>query len=258
MKIKPLNLALLATGVLSISAQAATIFDDFSTGSISADARFRADQVGLGWYASPDSNWDISTGTLNNSGLDTNTQNDRDTEGPVGQLVLSSSTDTIIEFSFDYVVGTGTTLFFHAIGLTENGINNSNEILANTGSSNGGIQNQADTAANYGDISLLTGNDPGNVTADAVALTGSGTYTGSFDVSTYSWSADEAAGGLSGSIIDLSDFDLLQFAFGANVTTTDGSGAYSIDNFSVTTIPEPSSALLLSLGALGLVVRRRR
>ena len=44
----------------------------------------------------------------------------------------------------------------------------------------------------------------------------------------------------------------------ANVANSDGGGNWLMDNFTVTSIPEPSSAALLGLGGLALILRRRK
>ncbi|MEZ7957082.1 MAG: PEP-CTERM sorting domain-containing protein [Rubritalea sp.] len=50
------------------------------------------------------------------------------------------------------------------------------------------------------------------------------------------------------------DYYLIQFA-----QEEDGlAGTTSIDNFSITAVPEPSSTALLGLGGLALIMRRRK
>ncbi|MCP5538475.1 MAG: PEP-CTERM sorting domain-containing protein [Akkermansiaceae bacterium] len=44
----------------------------------------------------------------------------------------------------------------------------------------------------------------------------------------------------------------------ANVANTDAGSNWLMDNFTVTSVPEPSSAALLGLGGLTLILRRRR
>lgn len=257
---KYLKLAALVFGSTVGSQAAVLINDDFSSSVVNTNARFRADQVGLGWYASNQSTlWNISGGVVSNAG----TVAGIPSEGGFGQSITTTSTDSIISFSFDYTVGAGTTLYFHAQGLTVNGTPDANEQLANTGSQNGSVQNQADQTGlgdDYGDINLFDGGDPNGGTGNAIAFAGgtSGTYTGTFDVSTYSWddSTDESPG-LTGSISNLSDFDILFFAFAAN-TTDLTNGQITIDNFNVSTVPEPSSALLIGLACTATLLRRRR
>ena len=103
-------------------------------------------------------------------------------EGAVGQLIQISdkTTDTSltkIAVSFNYTVGTGSTLFFHLQGLTVNGSPAANEELANPTAQNGNIQNAAETE--YGDMSLIDGSDPNVGVGGTVSFAGgtSGTYS---------------------------------------------------------------------------------
>lgn len=76
---------------------------------------------------------------------------------------------------------------------------------------------------------------------------GSGTYNTTIDV---------ASLGISG-LTDVSDFDYLQVVFARDAGS--GSGV-TIDNLLLQTasVPEPSSAALLGLGAVTLLMRRKR
>ncbi len=243
------------------SAAAVLIDDDFSSSGISGNQRFRLNQVDLGWYkdnSSTPSHWTTAGGKLANPGTTAGIAS----EGSVAQTitVANHTTDTSltkISVSFDYSVGAGTTLYFHLLGWKTNGTPAADEIFNNPQQQNGSMQNQGDT--HFGDISIITGADPNGATGDAVAFAQNtfGTYTATFDLAGYSWSADESPG-LTGSIGNITALQYLQVAFGTNMANADGTGAVSIDNLKISAIPEPSSVALL-LGGLGMLtlVRRR-
>lgn len=85
----------------------------------------------------------------------------------------------------------------------------------------------------------------GTATAISGLLTGSGTYSTTFSITSLGITGVTTAGDL--------DYYLIQFA-----QDEDGNpGVTSVDNFSLTAVPEPSSLALLGLGGL-LIVRRQR
>lgn len=206
------------------------IDDDFSSGTISHNLRFRISQADAGWYQDANSLWNITNGVLTNPG----TAPGIPAEGPVGQSVLTAGLAEGLDevtVSFDYSVGAGSTLYFHLLGFTTNGTPDSAEILANTQPQNGVIQNQGEV--NFGDMNILNGGDPGGGSGDAVSFAAtSGTYTETFNLTHYTWSADESPG-LTGDIADVKDFDVILAAFASNVTTNDGTGAISISNLTI-------------------------
>jgi len=230
---------LLMTGL----SQAQTLIDDdFSASSISNDqTRIQLDHAGDGsgddWQSRSDSLWSISGGTLNNPG----TTSGRASEGGMGQLYTVTTTDTsltAIRVEFDYTVGTGSTLHFHATGLTQNGTPAATEALNNLGAQNGNVQNQAE--ATFADINIVTGADATGASGTGVVLAAgtSGTYVGTFDLSGYSWSADEAPG-VTGPLGNVTSLEFLSLMFASNVTDNTGAGAISIDNFKVEAIVAP-------------------
>ena len=83
-------------------------------------------------------------------------------------------------------------------------------------------------------------------TALSGELTGTGTYSKTFSISGLGIAGVTTAADL--------DYYLIQFA-----QEEDGlAGTTSIDNFSITAVPEPSSTALLGLGGLALIMRRRK
>lgn len=242
------------------------INDDFSgSSSIGTDVRLRLSHAGNGsgavWIKNSTSLWSISggpTGNLSNPGTTSGVA----AEGAVGQLYTVATPDTSltqVKFEFNYAVGTGSTLYFHAIGLKTNGTPLANEQVNNTGAQGGSVQNQADT--NFADINIFTGLDPAGVPGDAVSFASEtgGMYSATFDLSGYLWSADESPG-VTGSVGNITNFNYLALLFASDVTDNTGAGAISIDNFKVTAIssvPEPSSMLVLG-GALACMATGRR
>jgi hypothetical protein len=257
---------LLMTGLAH--ADITLIYDDFDSSSISTDARLRLNHAGDGsgddwkkFSGGPGTSlWNISggpTGNLNNPGTTAGIP----AEGAVGQLYTVTTADTTLtqlKFEFDYTVGTGSTLYFHANGLKTNGVPAANEILYNIGAQSGAIQDLAD--GNFADINIFAGTDPNGAAVDAVSFAAgtSGTYNATFDLSAYTWEAGEAiVGGTT--VGNITSFDYLALLFASDVTDNTGAGAISIDNFRVTAVavPEPSSFAMF-LGGMSLLTMRRR
>ncbi|MDF7806327.1 putative glycoside hydrolase [Pontiellaceae bacterium B12219] len=214
------------------------IDDDFSSSAIVVNSRFWSDQVDDGWNKFSTSDWSLSNGLLTNPGTEAGIPS----EGAIGQFVSTAGIDernTKLRISFDYDVGTGSTLYFHLIGWTTNGTPSSSEMMGNTGAQNGSIQNQGDDQ--FGDLNLITGDDPSGAASDAVSFAAgsSGTYTAMIDLTDYAWSADESPG-LTGSISNIRDFDFIQVAFAADMSAADGSGAITLDNVRLHALQTPS------------------
>jgi len=229
------------------------ISDDFSTTTIANENRLRIGDASDDWVKNSDSLWAISGGTLNNPGTTAGLA----AEGAVLKLFEVGTQPvnfTTLTFSFDYTVGTGSTLYFHAIGLHSGTTLGANTQLHNTGVQNGTIQSQYNNGTtNAGDftgVNLFTGalNPNGNSgTAIAFASNTSGTFSGTYDISGYS------------GISSINDLQFLTMGFGSDVTDTSGAGAISLDNFSVTAaVPEPANAFVIALGIAALMTGRRR
>lgn len=118
--------------------------------------------------------------------------------------------------------------------------NNQGWINGNSG------QNEDISAGGYDTFNLLDGDTtPDGVDSISGSLTGSGTFDWSIDVSTL---------GIAG-VSNIGDIDTFFFAIAMNEGGPPGSTS-SFDNVSIT--PEPASAALLGLGALSVLVRRKR
>ena len=242
---------------LAISSNAEVIIvDEFTTDTMINDTRLRIDDLDDGWLSSAAGGWSITAGAagvLTNPGTVTNAVS---SEGGVGQVVSTaglSAANTQIAVSFDYTLAAGATLKFYLEGITENVTPAANEILANPGALNGNAQ-IFKSEVDYAGMDLLNGLEP----TDGVAatLTGNGTYSALIDLTGYSWDDQDPEAGVSGSIANVTDFEAIVAFFGANVTVN--GAAMSIDNFSVTAIPEPATlGLVIGAGASLLLMRRR-
>jgi hypothetical protein len=155
-----------------------------------------------------------------------------------------------VQVSFDYIVGAGDTLTAHFWAAQTGGVAGTvSWITNNQGWLNGNSgQNEDVSSGGYDTFNLLDGDTtPDGVDHITGALTGSGTFTWSVDVSTL---------GIAG-VSDIGDIDTFFFAIAMNEA---GGGTTSIDNLSITSaIPEPGTyALLGGLFALAHVMLRRR
>ena len=258
-----------------MSAAVSLIDEDFEAvgTTLSTNSRVRTTQTNGNFWTdnTPASDWSITGGQLSNAATSPNSSV---SEGVVSQVVATSSLAndlTNLTLAFDYAVGTTATLKLGLIGYTLNvqdGENATNTLLLNNGTANGAIQNNTQAELRYGDINLLTGADmTQSITNDLTFAPGSsGSHSITLDLASYAWHADEAAGaspantpGLSGSITSIADFDFVVLVFINDLTTDPGATPTTLDNIQlVATVPEPSSVVLLGLGGLALIMRRRK
>lgn len=268
----------MVAAMLSATSASAAIInlidDDFTSGSVSTNSRIRTNQAGGGWFKdnTPVSEWTISGGVLSSAGSGTGSA----TEGALSQVIATDSlsgTLSNLNLSFDYTVGATSTLKFALIGYTANlqlG-GTADGILMNNGTSNGSLQNNSQSEQEFGDINLLTGADMSqSITNDLTFAAGTtGSYSQTFDLSLYSWHADEAAGaaptntpGLSGGITSIADFDYVALVVVNDLSTATGASGTSLDNFTLSAssvaVPEPTTFALLGFGMIGFAWKRRR
>ena len=108
---------LLALGLFASTAQAQVVIatDDFSADTVSIDNRLRLENTTDDWVAFPDTLWTVANGTLGNAGTTPGVPS----EGGLLQVIAvgTQPDSTMLTFSFDYTVGTGSTLYFHTVGL---------------------------------------------------------------------------------------------------------------------------------------------
>lgn len=182
-----------------------------------------------------------------------NTTSYVESETPVWQWWTNpvvGSSETTLEVSFDYGTDGADTLTAH-FWAVQNGATpttSSNFITNNQGWINGNSgQNQDVSVGGYDTFNLLDGDTtPDGIDHITGHLNGTGTFTWSVDVSTL---------GIAG-VSDVGDIDGFFFAIAGNET---GGGTSWVDNLSiVSSVPEPSSLVLLGMAMAGMSFRRRR
>ena len=228
-------------------ANVSLIVDDFSGSNIVSDNRFVSEDVDSGNWITRDSPWSISGGELVNS-ADLTDGNDERSVNLINTIESSDTSLTQITYTFDYAVGAGSTLFFHSNLFT-------GTFSAGTGSrltAEGGnyfATGPDDFNAHYTSaFNLSNGNIPTGLASDAVASfegSSSGTFTQTVDISAFT------------GINSIADVDAILAVFTADTSAT-GDGAISIDNFSITAVPEPSVFALFGIGFIGGSFYRRR
>ena len=266
--IKSLFGALTLASLMAIStsqtstAAGVVLLDDFSTDTtVTPVGRVYESTLDAGWrgttgygggdpHSSPehDSQWDISTGTLNNDANQTDSYVRGET--PAYNWFTNpivGDTRTKMTISFDYFTDGSDTLTAHFWAVQTGGAAGSvSWITNNQGWINGNSgQNEDTSSGGYDTFNLLDGDTtPDNVDSITGQLSGTGTFTLTIDVSTL---------GIAG-VSTVGDIDTFFLAFAGNETT---GGTTWVDNL-VITVPEPSSTALLGLGLSSILLRRKR
>lgn len=229
------------------------LMDNFSSNTVSVANRLRLNNFDEDWVKFGNTSlWTVSSGELTNAGTTT----DRDSEGGLLRLFTVGTQPEAYDqltFSFDYDLGTGATLYFHAVGLHSGTAGTGSTQLHNTGVTNGTIQSQYDgfPTANQGDfigVNIKDGSLAPHGTAGTSitgALTGSGTFSQTYNIASYA------------GIDDINDFQYLTMGWAASITDT-ANGSIAIDNFELNAnvVPEPYSFVLLG-GAFACFVAQR-
>ena len=265
--IKSLFGALTLASLMAIStsqtstAAGVVLLDDFSTDTtVTPEGRVYESTLDAGWrgttgygggdHTSPehDSQWDISTGTLNNDANQTDSYVRGET--PAYNWFTNpivGDTRTKMTISFDYSTSGSDTLTAHFWAVQTGGAAGSvSWITNNQGWINGNSgQNEDTSSGGYDTFNLLDGDTTPDATDSITGqLSGTGTFTLTIDVSTL---------GIAG-VSTVGDIDTFFLAFAGNETT---GGTTWVDNL-VITVPEPSSTALLGLGLSSILLRRKR
>lgn len=234
--------------------------DDFSAGSVSTTFRAYENTINTGWRKAPgygsvvESAWTISGGQAQNasSASGTGYPMTQPSETPLFNFFSSSATDeTHLTLMFEYSIPNGDSLFAHLWGYT-GVLSAPSGFVSNIEASHSGNMNVAENAAGstLDGFNLTDGATSGYgsaLSAISGELTGSGTFSTTFRVADLGIPGVSTAGDL--------DFFLLQFG-----KDEDGlAGTTSIDNVTLvaSTIPEPSSLLLMFLSGISFWVYRR-
>lgn len=188
------------------------------------------------WHGNA-TDWSISTNVLTHQGAG---------EGLVGQMVESTDSGSILKLSFDYNVGAGNTIYVHLRGFDATAANPSWSV--NTWATVGNAWDTNVNGVTYNLHDGLLSTDSGSTNSgdfgEAVSFTGNGTAVLDIDLSGYA-------------VSDAADYEYLMLGFAVNVSN--GANASTISNVNLSVaVPEPSSAALLGLGGLALILRRRR
>ena len=264
----PLKSLLISSVVISglvASSQASVILsDDFSSNTASASGTsFQQQHLGDAlWHHG--GAWSVSSGALQATG-DTNVATD--SEGAIIQAkAVGSATGTTLQLTFDYTLaaaGESLSVFLYGTKIESGFPDNATGRMANLGhvaADGSGRMQYLELDANASLVSSVEfvggntlsesaptgylGQTPGtqySYFAKITGVTNSGTFDQSVDLSQWGLAVE--------------DFTYINVGFARDAVT--GSNV-TIDNVNLTAVPEPSSAALLGLGGLSLIMRRRR
>jgi|GEM_PF-1479699 len=224
------------------------LVDDFASGSVGTFfCRFREADIDNGWFANrgcgtPDSEWQVQGGQLVNLNPSTTGV---PAEGAVAQVVSTSGqSGNLVTLSFDYSHCTANDeILVHLWGY-DGTYDLDGEWIANFQAQNGGyINNDSNPNSTDGVLaySLVDGAGGFGPTVAAV-LSGSGTYSATFDVSTLGIAGIATAG----------DFEYIGLAFGRRNADASGDACVMIENLSLTTTDEAETPekIITDLGCL--------
>ena len=261
MKIKTPHFILAGLLASATALPAATLIDGFGTLELEApgDRYVELTDIDGNWHnqnqaVSADAFQGVMTATTLTVAADATAS--RKFETPSVKIINNTASGSSISFSFDYNVTAGSpSIYFHLRGIEETGVSPVWSVdLAGRGgaayhsdATNGGGPGADTETYSLFDGTLIDGAAGTAYNGGNLNLTGTGTISATIDLSGFT------SGGRTG---DLSDYEYLAAAFAFDF---DEAGTAGISNFSVTSVPEPSSAALLGgLLALSAVMLRRR
>lgn len=245
----------------SVFAEQILVRDAFNVSSVSETGMTYSKISNMGavaggaWQAQSGTGWGIGGGSVTNSDLSGSNLS----EGALARVVdISSITDTSLnELKLDLnftTANAGEKLYVHMRGYILGTAPADGAALANIGAKNGATWNDALVKTDWTIYNLNTGvlndhaSDYSGGTA-AVLLTdgvaGAHTFSQTFDMSGYAAAANDIAG-----------FDYLGIYITRNLSGTDS--AVSIDEITVTAIPEPGTLGLISAVGIAILFVRRR
>ena len=232
--------AIACLGALLPAQAATTIIDGFSAHSGGALA---ANNIDGDWHGNG-SAWSIGANTLTHDPSDPGFNNNV-REGLIGQMITPTvGSSSILRLSFDYNVGASNRIYVHLRGFDVTGASPTWSINAFATNGNAWDSSANGTPYNLHDgLTLPTsGNANSGDAGEAVSFTGSGSAFLEINLKDYA-------------VNDIADYEYLMLGFAANVGNVNNIS--TISNMTLA-VPEPSSAALLGLGGLALMLRRKR
>ena len=259
-----------AVALLTNSVQAAStvslIDEDFVGASFEKTGSLERDSTS--WTAGTNSSWVYGSG--NSWMFNTNSAGNTASESAVTKVValdgLGLSSQNKLDLSFSYnawqqVAGTGELddLYVHVWGLVDLGTSAADSSVAGLSSTNGNVwggNSGKFTRYNLKDGNELVNYSDSHAGTAAFKLTGIDSG-GSNTLATFSQSIDLSGYGLDS--VDQYDYLVIAFARDTVGASAPSSGrGFALQGVELSAVPEPSSAALLGLGGLALIMRRRK
>ncbi len=226
---------ILGLAVMAVAVQAGVILeDDFSSGSFTHKVRVYEVDIDNGWLSPMQtgvvtSEWEVVSGQMVNSATTPgNYPTNMPAEGPLVQVVSTTETNAVLEVVFDYNVASGDQLYVHLWGL-DGTYDMDAQWFANHQGGNGGLnpaENSDDGVIKYN----LTDGSVATASTPIPALTGSGTYSNSFNI---------AGLGIAG-VNNTADFEYILVGFAKEEDGT--AGTTWIDNLSISAVEGAAGA----------------
>tara|TARA_B110000908_G_C10194522_1_gene422226 strand:- start:128 stop:898 length:771 start_codon:yes stop_codon:yes gene_type:complete len=256
---------MIVAATASTSLAGISIIDELygtNTGTTLSITGFERDSTG--WHKSASSAWTHGTGNTwlyNTNSADNNNVSD----GAMAQIVnlsgLGLTSEDQLQVNMTYNAWGGTTpidVYVHVWGLVDIS-SSATDGIANLDAQNGNMWGSSLTKFdhyNLGNGTQFTdgGGSDGGAGVAAIKLLDQDTVTASIgNAVAYSTTID-----LSGYSLDtLAQYDYFVIGIAKNVVASTDNG-FAIHDIKVTAVPEPSSVLLLGLGGLALLLRRKR